>query len=274
MAQGIRGDEMKAMFWKAAKAYNEADYKDSLEEMEEVNPGAVIAFNKHNPNLFCRAFVKTTTKCNVILSNMAETWNGYIIHARNKHLIDMLEDIRAALMQRMVLKRNALEKWTNKICPRVTDKLEKEKAEVDYCCALPSNIHQFQVNHRLDSMTVDLQARSCTCKILNLTGIPCYAISCIFLMHQNAEDWVDDWYSKETYLKIYSGSINPCPEERHQPTVVAPLDPPPIRIGPGRPRKNRRKHPMEDPKKKGKLTKHGIEMECSDCKSKNHNKRK
>ncbi|KAK9663641.1 hypothetical protein RND81_O264200 [Saponaria officinalis] len=53
-----------------------------------------------------------------------------------------------------------------------------------------------------------------------------------------------------------------------------PLNPPPIKIGPGRPRKNRRKDPFEDPKKKGRLTKHGIEMTCSLCKSKTHNKRK
>ncbi|KAL2936564.1 Proline--tRNA ligase [Bienertia sinuspersici] len=239
------GDEMKAMFQKAAKAYNQADYKEAIQEMEEVKPGAIIAFDRHNPNLFCRAFMKPTTKCDVNLSNMAETWNGYIIHARNKQLIDMLEDIRASLMQRTVLKRNAVEKRIGKIYPRVTEQLEKEKTEAAYCCVLPSNIHQFQVNH-----------------------------SCIFLMHQNAEDWVEDWYTKETYVKIYSGSISPWQGERHRPIVDDPLDPPPIRIGPGMPRKNKRKHPMEDPKKKGKLTKHGIKMTCSVCNSENHNKRK
>ncbi|KAL2943131.1 Retrovirus-related Pol polyprotein from transposon TNT 1-94 [Bienertia sinuspersici] len=45
--------------------------------------------------------------------------------------------------------------------------------------------------------------------------------------------------------------------------VEMPLDPPPIKVGPDHPRKKRRKDPHEDPKKKGKLTKHGMEMTCS-----------
>ncbi|KAL2896655.1 Antiviral helicase SKI2, partial [Bienertia sinuspersici] len=147
-----------------------------LVKMEKVHPGAAISFKAHNPALFCRAFVRTESKCDVIMSNMAETFNGYIIHARSKHLIYMLEDIRAALMQRMVLKKTEMEKHQFNICPRVQAKLEKEKEE--------------------------------------------------------AAHW------------------------------------------PGRPRKNRRKKPMEDPKKKGKLTKHGVEMRCSVCKSNSHNKRK
>ncbi|KAL2899948.1 Transcription initiation factor TFIID subunit 1 [Bienertia sinuspersici] len=225
------GDEMKALFWKAAKAYNEADFNNAIEEMEQVDPGAVIAFKAHNPSLFCRAFVRINSKCDVIMSNMAETFNGYIIHARNKHLIYMLEDIQAALMQRMVLKKTEMEKNPFEICPRVQAKLEKEKEEVAHCLTLPSNVNQFQVNHRMDSLA-------------------------------------------DTYLKTNNGSISPCPGERHWPSVELPLDPPPIKIGPGRPRKNRRKHPMENPKKKGKLIKHGVEMKCSICKSKSHNKRK
>ncbi|KAL2933974.1 Antiviral helicase SKI2, partial [Bienertia sinuspersici] len=271
----FKGDEMKGLFWKAAKAYNEVDFNDAIEEMEQVDPGAVIAFKAHNPSLFCRAFVKTDSKCDVIMSNRAETFNGYIIHARNKHLIYMLEDIRAALMQRMVLKRTEMEKNPFEICPRVQDKLEKEKEEAAHCLTLPSNVNQFQVNHRMDSLVVDLQEKTCTCGKWDLIGIPCcHAVACIFWMHKNAEDFVSEWYKKDTYLKAYSGSISPCPGERHWPSVELPLDPPPIQIGPGRPRKNRRKHPTKNPKKKGKVTKHEVEMKCSICKSKSHNKRK
>lgn len=47
----------------------------------------------------------------------------------------------------------------------------------------------------------------------------------------------------------------------------------PFKIGPSRSRKNRRKDPHEDRKRRGKLTKHGVEMTCSICKSNSHNKR-
>ncbi|KAL2944418.1 putative protein FAR1-RELATED SEQUENCE 10 [Bienertia sinuspersici] len=227
----FKGDEMKGLFWKAVKAYNEADFNDAIEEMEQVDPGAVIAFKAHNPSLFCRAF------------------NGAY--------------------------KTEMEKNPFEICPTVQAKLEKEKEEAAHCLTLPSNVNQFQVNHRMDSLAVDLQAKTCTCRKWDLTGIPCcHAVACIFWMHKNGEDFVSEWYKKDTYLKAYSGSISPCPGERHWPSFELPLDPPPIKIGLGRPRKNRRKHPMENPKKKGKLTKHGVELKCSICKSKSHNKRK
>ena len=108
-----------------------------------------------------------------------------------------------------------------------------------------------------------------------MSGIPCYhAVSCIFFSHMNAEDFVDDCYKREAYLRAYSSFIPPCVGERHWPRIEQQLDPPSINIGLGRLRKNRRKDPHEDPKKPGRLTKHSIEMSCTVCKSKQHTKRK
>ena len=49
--------------------------------------------------------MKANTICDAIFSNMAETFNNYIIHARSKHLIDILEEIRTKLMKRLALKK-------------------------------------------------------------------------------------------------------------------------------------------------------------------------
>ena len=94
------------------------------------------------------------------------------------------------------------------------------------------------------------------------------------LSPKNAGDFVDNCYKNESYLRTYSGSIPPCVGERHWLRIEQQLDPPFIKIGLGRPRKNRRKDPHENPKKPGRLTKHGIEMSCSVCKSKQYTKRK
>ena len=55
----------------------------------------------------------------------------------------------------------------------------------------------------------------------------------------NAEDFVDDFYKREAYLKAYSGFIPPCVGERYWPRIEQQIDPPSIKIGPGRPRKSR-----------------------------------
>ncbi|XP_074289746.1 uncharacterized protein LOC141615099 [Silene latifolia] len=270
-----KGDEMKLLFWNCAKAYNEADFNDGLDAIREVDHKAAEAFIACRPHLFCRAFIQTHTKNDVIVNNMAETFNAYIIEARSKHIIYMLEEIRTALMQRLLEKKQEMESSTHVVCPNVQALLEVEKDKAAECRVAVSTPTVFQVAHGIDVLTVDLEARSCTCRKWDLTGIPCFhAVAAIFDISALAEDYVHEMYKREAYLRSYNMSISPCPGQRHWPKVELPLNPPPIKIGPGRPRKKRRRAPHEDPKKPGKLTKHGIEMSCSVCKSKSHNKRK
>ncbi|KAL2892664.1 Gag-Pol polyprotein [Bienertia sinuspersici] len=228
--KSFRGDEMKLAFWNIVKAYNMTDFNEALSDLAEKNPAAANAFKAYNPEVFCRSHMQVNVKADVVTNNMAETFNGYIIHARTKHLIYMLEDIRTSLMQRLVVKRREVEKWKSNISPRILVKLEKEKTEAAMCEVLPSTETLFQVNYFLDSLNVDLEARTL--------------------------------------------SIPPMEGERYWPSSDLHLDPPPIKIGPGRPRKNRRKDPFEDPKNPGKLSRHGMEMTCFICKAKGHNKRR
>ena len=241
--KAFKGDEMKLMFWKAAKTYNIAYHNAAIEELEKVNPATTIGFKGSNPKVFYRAFMKTQTKADVIMNNSIETFNGYIINARTNHLIYMLEYIITTPMQRLVLKRHNMEKSSAMVCPRIQAKLEIEKEEDANCFLMPSTV---QVNHKMDNLTIDLDARSCTCRKWDLCGIPCCPeVSCIFFIRKNAKDFVDDCYKREAYLRAYSGYIPPCVGERHWPRIEQQLDPPPIEIGLGRPRKNMRKEPMK-----------------------------
>ena len=93
------------LFWKCAKAYNQPDFYDAIKDMDEVCHEAVDAFKKVDPKVFCRAYVKRHIMCDVIVSSMGETFNNYIINARSKHLINMLEEIRTLMMKRLVTKK-------------------------------------------------------------------------------------------------------------------------------------------------------------------------
>ena len=149
--------------------------------MENLNHVAAIGFRRVNPKVFCMAFSKTNTKDDVIVDNLAETFNGYMINARTEYLIYMLEDIITALMQRLVMKRQEMEKTTSVLCPRIQAKLDKEKEKVANCFPMPSNNLIFQVNHKMDCLTVNMGSRTCTCRKWDMRGIPyCHSVSCIF----------------------------------------------------------------------------------------------
>ena len=89
------------------------------------SPKAAEDFLARNSKTFCRAYMSTETKSDVV-NNMAETFNAYVMHARAKHLIYVLKDIRLALMERIVLKRGHKEKADDKICPRVRKSKRKK----------------------------------------------------------------------------------------------------------------------------------------------------
>ena len=73
-------------------------------------------------------------------------------------------------------------------------------------------------------------------------------MAALFYLHKEVELYVDKCYTVESYLLAYNGSINPLAGERHWPQLNFSMDPPPIKIGLGRPRKSRFKSPHEDPK--------------------------
>ncbi|XP_021773983.1 uncharacterized protein LOC110737942 [Chenopodium quinoa] len=175
-----KGDELKLMFWKIAKSYNMADYTENLEALEQLDPDAANAFRAYNPKLLCRAFLDTSVKSDAITSNMAETFNGYIINARTKHLIYMLEEIRK--------------------------RLEIKKNKAVYYDVMPSSEILFNVSYQLDFLVVNLDAKKCTCRKWDMVGISCcHAVACIFFLHKEAEDYVDRSYWKDMYFKAYGG---------------------------------------------------------------------
>ncbi|XP_076899167.1 uncharacterized protein LOC143552959 [Bidens hawaiensis] len=243
----FKGDELKELYWRAARAYNEADHKIALEDMTQVKVEAYEAFINQNPKCFCMCYIQTHNKSDVIVSNMAETFNGYIIKSRSKHIIDMLEDIR-------VQKR----------------KLDREKDKAYMCSVYLSSNTVFQVKS-YDDVSVDIKNRTCTCRKWDLTGIPCYhACVVVGFMKRNAED-LFIVVTQRRCISSHMNTIPPLPSEKYWPCVKLPLDPPPIKIGPGRPKKNRKKDPHET-KKPGKLSRHGMLMTCKNCNEKGHNK--
>ena len=64
------------------KLYNIGEFNGALDELRGFDHVAAEAFLAYRPSLFCRAFIQPHTKNDVVVNNMAETFNAYIINAR------------------------------------------------------------------------------------------------------------------------------------------------------------------------------------------------
>ncbi|XP_056172259.1 uncharacterized protein LOC115666485 isoform X1 [Syzygium oleosum] len=270
-----KGDALKNLFWRAVRCTFEADFDMVMEDLKMECPKGYEDFMRQGPKHFCRAFIKTGTKCDAVENNLSETFNGYICIPRAKPILEMLEEIRAMLMERMTERSRLMVDQMDPICPRIRMKLEKTKLESRYCFARASLGNKFEVEGDGNRFVVDLVGKTCACREWDISGIPCrHAICCIAFMKLDINYYVDDCFKKDAYGKCYQFPFPVMNGEKMWPKVNGePIKPPPYRRKRGREKKNRIKDKDERSSEGKKLTKVGVQMRCSNCLQYGHNKK-
>ncbi|CAH9143994.1 unnamed protein product [Cuscuta epithymum] len=98
----------------------------------------------------------------------------------------------------------------------------------------------FKVTLRPKRFVVHLLHHTCTCRLWDLTGVPCVlACAAIISMKRRREDFVHQYFTWEYFFRAYEYEINPMssiafPPKADSVLIQAPL----LRRPPGRP-KNR-----------------------------------
>ncbi|XP_039127030.1 uncharacterized protein LOC120263224 [Dioscorea cayenensis subsp. rotundata] len=144
----------------------------------------------------------------------------YILDARDKGIITMLEMIKMKLMRRIKKNKEKMLKYNGKICPKIQKKLDKMKEESH--CYTPefSCGPKVQIIGVGGTFIVDMVENTCTCRRWELTGLPCpHAINAIYGNNQQPEEFVHACYMVDTYMKVYHHFINPTNNEELWPEV-------------------------------------------------------
>ena len=113
---------------------------------------------------------------------MVETFNNYIMNAKSKHLINMLDEITTLMNKRLVTRKEHAAKWDGVLCPKVQKKLDKEKEEATKCSVLPASDTKFQVTCYCGTLKLILKKRVHLWKIefKGYTMLSCCGCSVLF----------------------------------------------------------------------------------------------
>ena len=96
--------------------------------------------------------------------------------------------------------RQKIMKVESEICPKVLKRLYREKTASSRWLACWAGHTQFEVKNGLQSFTVDLDKRHCSCRKWDTTVILCaHAVSRIFFNRQDAEQYVHRCFHISTY---------------------------------------------------------------------------
>lgn len=247
-----------------------------MDELKAEDVAAYENFIERDPSKFCKAFFSPLCVSDAVTNNICETFNGTIVKARGKHIVHMLEDIRSGLRQGQYKKMERIKKVSDKLCPKIREKLKELKQWSRNCIASPGLWGVFEVRHREDMFAVKLDERTCSCKSWDISGIPCiHALAAIHYMKLDPADYCSHYFTVDTYKKIYSFSLGALNGEKMWPKAQGnPIQPPLVTPMPGRPKKKRRKDKDEkDPKNPARLRKIGVRMTCQNCLQVGHNSR-
>ncbi|KAH0763825.1 hypothetical protein KY290_019898 [Solanum tuberosum] len=110
--QKHKGKALKDLVWNAARASNDVKFKICVERLEQEDIEARKWFD-HPERPFqtwTKALFKTHSRYDMLLNNLCESFNRYILDARDKSIIALLKMIKNKLMKRLYKKKE----WINK----------------------------------------------------------------------------------------------------------------------------------------------------------------
>ena len=109
----------------------------------------------------------------VLLNNMCEVFNGKLVGGRHQPIITALEYVREYCMQRIVNVVHTIDKCSGLLTPKATHMLDFIKREANKYKVLGKEGVNYQVSGWGEKRLVNVEARSCSCRRWELTGMPC-----------------------------------------------------------------------------------------------------
>ncbi|KAI0503818.1 hypothetical protein KFK09_014761 [Dendrobium nobile] len=246
------GQKLQGLVWTAANAYTSIEFYEKLAELSNVSP-TIHSYLLSLPYKWSRSQFMKGINHSANTNNFAESFNSWIVEARSKPVVDLVDIIRGMLMeQRAMRKMNSLT-WHRELVPQAEEYIRNITTRKEHLIIRQSSVWKAEVEGIHSRHVVDVEKRECTCRVWDVTGFPCiHAVAFIGMKeHPLWHSYIDEHYYVARYRVAYDGAIATLPEKA-QWKVLDDL----VQIGVpnssrprGRPRKRRLINFLEKEKK-------------------------
>lgn len=180
--------------------------------MKNAVPDATKWLETNHKHLWARALFVTTSKCDYVTNNIAETFNSWIKDEKSLPPMEVLDAIRQKILGKFYVRRNLADKLSGKVLPSVMKQLHAAgRGLVGYVVrkgpdltAEVSGVHKNLTPWR---HPVDLKGK--VCRKWQMTGLPCTHAHNTIGCYRNLDlaDFVDPYYSVSKFKAAYAGTI-------------------------------------------------------------------
>ena len=210
-------------------------------------------------------------KIDHVTNNMTESFNQWVGGLRAKPAFTMLDGIRIKIMGRLNKRFEKANTSDSLVTPKIKKTLDLIQQDSRFCKVITTGDDEYHVVDGFTTFVVNLIVKTCAYCYWKISGLPCkHAAACIVHKRANVETYYDEYLTRFFYLKASGEIIHPLPD-LNDINVNEEVEPPILRRLLGRPRKNRRKEPREQPTSLN-VAKRSNTIKCQTCKRFGNNK--
>ena len=168
----FRGGDLKKCMDNAAYAYSEHKFKIAMNDLRAECEQAWEWLCQIPKKTWARHAFDTNCKTDLVVNNLSEVFNKYVLDVRKKPIRTMCDGIKDKQMVRWHRNRESGKKARWDITPHYSEKLEVKKERAKYCKPIQAGVDLWQVTSGQQTHAINLQLHTCGCRKWDLGGIP------------------------------------------------------------------------------------------------------
>ncbi|KAH9750655.1 SWIM-type domain-containing protein [Citrus sinensis] len=265
-------DEFEPAFINAAKAYGHEEFKRQLEGLWMIHSGAAD-YLENNVGTCNWARSQFEGRRYIILTtNIAESVNAFIREPRKFPVTHLVHHFRKTLQQWFYDRKIVAESMTTRLTTWADEIVTERRTITERMIVRLVSPHRFQViGGGLKEGLVDLQKRTCSCRVFQLDQLVCaHAIAACLTHRVDFINLCSDFYTTESLAMAYAQLVEPVgdvadwevPDEIQEMQVHPPVEAPP----PGRRKELRIPSASEDVDRRT--------VRCGQCHELGHNRKR
>ncbi|XP_059294561.1 uncharacterized protein LOC132047549 [Lycium ferocissimum] len=209
-----------SQFYKAAKSYNIDEFNDHFNQIRDTVPGAAEHLERVGFHRWSRDYVIVYFhKYNLMTSNIAESANSMFNVEREFPITVLFDAINRRFAEKFHERHMELIDSPNIFVPSIEKKNSKFVNLGNKLLAHQIANYKFSVIGHGAVATIDLQSRSCTCRVFDPDKIPCpHAMAALRVQYgddfgRRIYDYSSSYYKVENYIIAYCEKICPVPSK-------------------------------------------------------------
>lgn len=148
---------LKDRLWASSSAFTMAEFQGKMLTLKALSPKAYKYLSEVDPTLWARSHFLTYSKSNLLVINLSEYFNQYIMVARDKRIITMVETIRKKFMRRYQVKWDGMGKMDERLYSAIVRKLVRNDEELCECISKCAANGLFEFEHNRKKFVMNLR---------------------------------------------------------------------------------------------------------------------